>query len=91
MKVSDYIADFIHAQDVTHVFEVIGGMITHMTDSLYQKNSIRFISVHHEQATAFAAEGFARITGVPGVAMATSGPGVGFSNSGLKQAWYCSS
>lgn len=75
MKVSDYIADFIHEQGVTHVFEVIGGMITHMIDSLCRKNKIHIISMHHEQSAAFAAEGFARITGVPGVAMATSGPG----------------
>ena len=31
--------------------------------------------MHHEQAAAFAAEGYARITGLPGVALATSGPG----------------
>ena len=27
MKVSDYIADFLHAQGVTHVFELVGGMV----------------------------------------------------------------
>jgi acetolactate synthase-1/2/3 large subunit len=75
VKVSDYIADFIYAQGVTHVFEVVGGMITHMIDSIYRKGNIRIVSLHHEQAAAFAAEGFARITGIPGMAMATSGPG----------------
>ena len=75
MKVSDYIVDFVHAQGVTHVFEVVGGMITHLIDSMYSKGNIEIVSVHHEQAAAFAAEGFARVTGIPGVAMATSGPG----------------
>jgi acetolactate synthase-1/2/3 large subunit len=75
MKASDYIADFIYVQGVTHVFEVVGGMITHLIDSMYRQGNIRIVSMHHEQAAAFAAEGFARITGIPGVAMATSGPG----------------
>lgn len=75
MKTSDYIADFLHSQGVGQVFEVIGGMIAHLIDSMHQRGDIRIVSVHHEQAAAFAAEGAARITGIPGVAMATSGPG----------------
>jgi len=75
MKVSDYIAGFLYAQGVTHVFEVVGGMITHLVDSIHSHGKIRLISMHHEQAAGFAAEAMARITGVPGVAMATSGPG----------------
>jgi acetolactate synthase I/II/III large subunit len=75
MKASDYIADFLSARDVSHVFEVIGGMTTHLIDSIHSKGRIRIISVHHEQAAAFAAEGYARVKGVPGVAIASSGPG----------------
>jgi len=75
MKVSDYIVDFLYAQGVNCVFEVIGGMTTHLIDSLNRQGKIQIVSVHHEQAAAFAAEAMARITAVPGVAMATSGPG----------------
>jgi acetolactate synthase-1/2/3 large subunit len=75
MKASDYIADFLHAQGVPFVFEVVGGMIAHLIDSLHGQGRIRLVSVHHEQAAAFAADGVGRMTGVPGVAMATSGPG----------------
>jgi len=75
MKLSDYIADFIYTQGVTHVFEVVGGMITHLLDSMYRRGDVQIVSVHHEQAAAFAADGFSRITCIPGVAMATSGPG----------------
>ncbi len=75
MKASDYIADFLHAQGVPCVFEVVGGMITHLVDSLYARGRTRLLSMHHEQATAFAADAAGRMTGVPGVAMATSGPG----------------
>lgn len=75
MLVSDYIVDFLQTQGVTHVFEVAGGMITPLLDSLCRKGAIKIISVHHEQAAGFAAEGLTRVTGVPSVAMATSGPG----------------
>jgi len=75
MKASDYIAAFLDEQGVTHVFELVGGMITHMLDSLNRQGRISIVSLHHEQAAAFAAEGFGRMKGVPGVALATSGPG----------------
>lgn len=75
MKASDYIADFLHAKDVSFVFEMIGGMITHIIDSIHQKGQIRIISMHHEQAAGFAAEAAGRMSGIPGVALATSGPG----------------
>lgn len=75
MKASDYIAEVLNKNGVRHVFEVSGGMITHLLDSIHRQGEIRVISVHHEQAAAFAADGIGRMTGVPGVAMATSGPG----------------
>ena len=75
MKASDYIAKFVAAQGVTTVFELVGGMITHVLDSFATQTSLRIISMHHEQAAGFAAEAFGRITGIPGVALATSGPG----------------
>ncbi len=75
MKVCDYISSFLYARQVTHVFEVLGGMTTHLIDSLYRQGNIKIISTHHEQAAGFAADGMARMRGVPGVAIATSGPG----------------
>jgi len=75
MKLSDYVIEFIVQQKVAHIFEFIGGAITHLLDSTYQREDIQCISVHHEQSGAFAAEAYARINGSLGVAMATSGPG----------------
>ena len=75
MKASDYISKYIESQGVTHVFELVGGMITFLLDSLNQHTSIKIISMHHEQGAGFAAEGYGRMRGLPGVAMATSGPG----------------
>jgi len=75
MKLSDYVIDFIVRQGVPHIFEFIGGAITHLIDSTVDRDDISCISVHHEQSGAFAAEAYARINGRLGVAMATSGPG----------------
>lgn len=75
MKASDFVALYLEARGVTHTFELVGGMITHLLDSLSRHTTIQIVSCHHEQGAAFAAEGYGRITGVPGVALATSGPG----------------
>jgi acetolactate synthase I/II/III large subunit len=75
MKATDYIAEFLSAQGVTHAFELVGGMITHLVDSIERHGETRIVCMHHEQGAAFAAEAYGRMTGVPGVAMATSGPG----------------
>jgi len=75
MRVSDYVIDFLAANGVTHIFEIAGGAITYLLDSVYERTDIFTISMHHEMAAAIAAEGYARASGKIGVAMATSGPG----------------
>jgi acetolactate synthase-1/2/3 large subunit len=75
IKATDYVARYLYSRGVRTVFELPGGMITHLLNSLYEFQKIRVVSVHHEQAAAFAADAAGRITGIPGVAMATSGPG----------------
>jgi acetolactate synthase-1/2/3 large subunit len=75
IKVSDYVIDFLVSKGITHVFEVCGGMLAHLLDSLYGRTDITAVSMHHELAAAIAAEGYARASENIGVAMATSGPG----------------
>jgi acetolactate synthase-1/2/3 large subunit len=75
MHTSDWIAETLVAQGVDTVYEVIGGMIANFIDALHRDGRVRIVSCHHEQAAGFSAEGHARMTRVPGVAMATSGPG----------------
>jgi acetolactate synthase I/II/III large subunit len=75
MKASAFVAHYLEARGITHVFELVGGMITHLLDSIRDSSQIAIVSCHHEQAAAFAAEGHARISGIPGIALATSGPG----------------
>jgi acetolactate synthase-1/2/3 large subunit len=88
MKLSDYVIDFIARQGVAHIFEFIGGAITHLLDSAYHRDDIACVSVHHEQSGAFAAEAYARINGRLGVAMATSGPGALNMVTGIGSCWF---
>jgi acetolactate synthase-1/2/3 large subunit len=75
MKLSDHIIDFLVSEGVTHVFEVAGGALAHLLDSVYDRKDISTVSMHHEMAAAIAAEGYSRVSGNIGIAMATSGPG----------------
>lgn len=88
MKVSDYIASFLEKKGITHVFELPGGMITHLIDSLSQKANIEIVTIHHEQAAAFAADAYGRATGLPGIAMATSGPGATNLLTGIGSCYF---
>ncbi len=88
MKLSDYIAQFLIGQACTHAFGYQGGAVTHLIDSLYAADGIRFIGCGHEQAAAFAAEGYARVTGRCGVAIATSGPGATNLITGIGSAYF---
>jgi acetolactate synthase-1/2/3 large subunit len=88
MKASDYIADYLAARGVEVVFEVVGGMITHLLDSVHGRGQIRVVSVHHEQAAAFAVDGLGRMLGRPVVAMATSGPGATNLITGIGSCYF---
>ena len=75
ITVADYIANYISKKKVPAVFELSGGMIAFITDAIYRLKATAIINTRHEQAAGFAAEGAARTTGIPSVALATSGPG----------------
>jgi acetolactate synthase-1/2/3 large subunit len=62
-------------QGVTDMFGYPGGAVLPIYDALFQQTTIRHILVSHEQGAGHAAEGYARATGRPGVALVTSGPG----------------
>ena len=74
-----------HGVDV--VFAYPGGASMPMHQALTRhRGSIRTILPRHEQGGIFAAEGYARVTGRPGVVMATSGPGALNLVTGLADA-----
>ena len=90
MKASDALAKFLIAHQVQTCFELVGGMITHLLDSFAESGHFNIISMHHEQAAAFAAEGVARQTKgkTVAVAMGTSGPGATNLITGIGSCWF---
>ncbi len=69
------VAQAFAKEGVTHVFTLCGGHIQHIYDGCLD-HGIRVVDFRHEQAAGHAAEGWARATGKPGVALVTAGPGV---------------
>lgn len=88
MKASDYIVSFFEQRGVNVVFGYIGGMITHLVDSLGQNPNVQYIQTYHEQTAAIAAEGYAIESGKLGVAICTSGPGVTNMMTGIADAFF---
>lgn len=90
MKASDALTKFLIAHHVQTCFELVGGMITHLLDSFAESGQFNIISMHHEQAAAFAAEGVARQTKgkTIAVAMGTSGPGATNLITGIGSCWF---
>ena len=87
-KVSDIIVEFIVSKGINKVFLLTGGGIMHLTDSIGKYNELEYICNYHEQACAIAAEGYARVTGKPGVCFGTTGPGIVNALSGVIGAWH---
>ena len=90
MKASDAIAKILDRHGIQYCFELVGGMITHLLDSLAGHGRCTIISMHHEQAAAFAAEGVARQTSGSSMALAmgTSGPGATNLLTGVGSCWF---
>lgn len=88
MKISDYIVEYLHRHKVSVVFGYMGGMVTHLADSINKYANMTFIQTYHEQSAAFAAVGYAKYTNRLGVAIATSGPGATNLITGIADAYF---
>jgi acetolactate synthase-1/2/3 large subunit len=89
MKLSDYVVSFLAEKGITDIFGYPGGMVTHLMDSLKKYEEVIHAHVnYHEQASAFSACGYAQVTGLPGVAYATSGPGASNLITGVANAYF---
>ena len=74
MKVSDLFVKCLEEEGVTHIYGVPGEENADVMLSL-NHSPINFVLCRHEQAAAFAADAYGRLTGKPGVCLATLGPG----------------
>ena len=87
MKLTDYVADFLSQQGVTHVFGLTGGAAVHLFESVDQHARMTPVFCHHEQAAAFATQGWSRVRNSPGACMVTTGPGGTNALTGVTAAW----
>ena len=69
------VAQAIKAEGIDHIFTLCGGHVQMIYDGCLNEG-IRVVDVRHEQTAGHAADGWARVTGKPGVAIVTAGPGV---------------
>src|ERR1700685_231781 len=85
LKGADIVLQCLRAEGVDLVFGYPGGAIMPLYDAL-EGSGVRHILTRHEQGAVFAAEGYSRVTGKVGVAMATSGPGATNLVTGIADA-----
>jgi acetolactate synthase I/II/III large subunit len=71
---AESLVDCLSALDVRYVFGVPGGSLMPILDVLHDRGP-EFVVCRHEQNAAFMAQAWGRLTGTPGVCMATAGPG----------------
>src|SRR5258706_2911405 len=69
------VAQALKRHGTTHLFTLCGGHIQAIYDGCLDEE-IRVADVRHEQTAGHAADGYARVTGRPGVCAVTAGPGV---------------
>ena len=80
------------AEGVDTIFALPGVQIMAAFDALHEyQDDIRLVHVRHEQATTYMADGYAKVTGKVGVAMAVPGPGAINAGAGLGTAYASSS
>lgn len=65
----------LRLHNVDMVFGYPGGAILPVYDAIHQSPHFKFVLPRHEQGGGFMAQGYARVTGKPGVVLVTSGPG----------------
>jgi acetolactate synthase I/II/III large subunit len=75
MKASDLLIKCLENEGVEYIFGIIGSEVVDVADSLSTSEQIKYIPVRHEQGAAFIADVYGRVSGKPGICLATLGPG----------------
>ncbi len=83
---AEIVIESLLAEGVDTIFGYPGGAILPTYDALIQNPKLRHILVRHEQGASHMAEGYARVSGLPGVVLVTSGPGATNTVTGIADA-----
>ncbi len=86
MTGAEIIIECLKREGVKYIFGYPGGVVLNIFDLLYDDKDLKLILTRHEQGAVHAADGYARASGKPGVALVTSGPGATNTVTGLATA-----
>lgn len=86
-RVADIIMEILVEKGITDCFGVVGGGAMHLDNALALNKNINKYFNHHEQASAMAAEAYARISGKMAAVCVTSGPGATNTLTGVMGCW----
>ena len=83
---SEILLECLKREGVKHIFGYPGCVVLNIFDLLYDYKDLELILTRHEQGAVHAADGYARASGKPGVALVTSGPGATNTVTGIATA-----
>lgn len=86
-RVADIIMETLVEEGITECFGVVGGGAMHLDNALALNKDIHKVFNHHEQASAMAAEAYARYSGKMAAVCVTSGPGATNTLTGVMGSW----
>ncbi|MGZ3381539.1 MAG: thiamine pyrophosphate-binding protein, partial [Isosphaeraceae bacterium] len=84
---ADVLVEGLISRGVDHIFGMPGSHSTAVYDALGRCGRITTVLARNEQAGAFMADGYARVTARPGVICTTAGPGATNALTGVAEAW----
>jgi acetolactate synthase-1/2/3 large subunit len=84
---ADVLADLLAQWGASHLFGMPGSHSTTIYDAIARRCATSTILIRNEQAAAFAADGYARVSGRPGLVCTTAGPGATNALSGVAECW----
>jgi acetolactate synthase-1/2/3 large subunit len=85
------VVESLKREGVEYLISIPGVQIMSIFDALFGEQSLRLITVRHEQSTIYMADGYARVKRKPGVGLVVPGPGVLNALAALGTAYACSS
>jgi len=83
---SELLVEYLERNGVDTIFGLCGHTVIALLDSLSRSKKVRFVTTRHEQVAAHAADGYARVTGKPGVVLTHLGPGITNAATGVANA-----
>ncbi|MCM2531306.1 acetolactate synthase large subunit [Neobacillus pocheonensis] len=86
MKSMDVLVSCLENEGVEYIFGIIGKEVIDLAESLSRSEKIKYVPVRHEQGAAFMADVYGRVSGKPGVCLATLGPGATNLLTGIASA-----